>query len=103
MAETQTISVNDIPTIQRGKKSESFIELDSKLKLLKPNQAFTQLSPRTKKGDLNRQYSTKISKHLGNGWTVVSRMGNPELKLEPRQLKEELYVYIYRTPQQIKS
>ena len=95
---SETISVADIPQIVR-RKAESFQELDSMVSGLKQNQAKVLLVSRTKKNELNRQYSVKIQKHLGNAWTVTSRMGSALLKQNP----QELYVYIFRTPLEQKT
>jgi hypothetical protein len=93
-AANENVSIADIPTIVRRKANTNFTELDSSLTSLKQNQAKVLIAPRTKKGDLDRQYSVKIQKHLGNAWTVTSRMGSALLK----QNVDDLYVYIYRTP-----
>lgn len=90
----ESVSIADIPTIVRRKSTENFTELDAQLSALKSNQAKVLMAPRTKKNELNRQYSVKIQKHLGNAWTVTSRMGSQLLKQNPT----ELYVYVYRTP-----
>jgi hypothetical protein len=99
-AEIGSVSISDIPEIKRRTTTTNFSELDARLKASPNGRAIVLIAPKTKKGELNRQYATKLAKrYKEKGYTIVSRMGEVDLK----QDTSELYIYLFKTPAESKS